>query len=565
MIQVFERSGPPHRWTVDRPDDLNAIQDITSADLYCTAFVISTRETQTLMSANPIRWGRNTGEVGEQGDQGPEGPQGQRGDQGERGLVGPRGERGEKGDRGPRGHQGNTGNRGKQGPPGEQGRRGPEGKPGDKGERGPVGPDGRVGPEGPPGADGDQGPRGYQGDPGPEGPEGPRGERGEQGERGIKGDPGEQGDQGYNGPHGPIGIRGERGKPGGVGPVGLVGPQGDRGPTGEKGAPGEKGDPGLSLVDRLDVRKLSDKDDSVSIASKGTTGAAKQAVTISSSDSSAIGRHTSILSSRDSKATGEHATVVSSSGSVASGRLSTIIASKDSKVSGTKGAVIASEKSSAAHESSIVLASKGVSTSEDYTVVMGHGEGENDRRNTKVKWDAKNGQMILNGSAHFSATGFGEYFENRRAAEFPLFSMMTIDAGGLRLATDADQYIIGVTVPDCAVVANAFDIHWHGMYKTNDDGTYVTEPDGRGNKLRVLSDAYDPTKIYVPRSKRPREWTLLALTGQMIVKTMANIPSGKRVSPSGKVSDNPIHPVVISMLEAPAGPGKPGVARCTFF
>lgn len=107
---------------------------------------------------------------------------------------------------------------------------------------------------------------------------------------------------------------------------------------------------------------------------------------------------------------------------------------------------------------------------------------------------------------------------------------VTLDGDKIKLATDKDDYILGVVSGNPSVVGDAYGDQWSGMFEKDVYGrpiyTEVTIPEEKdkdGNiiipehvdsRLKV-SSKYDNTKQYIPRNKRT-EWSPIGLLGKLV-------------------------------------------------
>lgn len=521
-ILELSPTGHPYNWVVRTLDQLEKIQGITGADIYSTCLVLSDNEVYTLLNTKPVIWSAPMGRTGERGQAGPRGPQGPKGDNGERGPAGPAGLPGDRGDMGPRGY---TGPRGPRGPIGDQGPRGLRGDVGPKGDAGTKGDAGSSGPQGPQGPVGLVGPKGNDGEQGPMGPRGARGEKGERGgigiqgqqgpkgERGVIGPRGDDGEQGLEGPQGEPGIRGQQGPNGIRGPQGIQGPQGPIGETAE--APMLTGNSPVKEATTPHSRSVTTSKNSNAlaqgssvIASEESTAGAPYSEVSASRNSIADARYTRVSGSVDSHASGIQSSVVSSIGSIASGDLSQVLLSENSK---------------ALHKQSLVIASKGVATSKPYTTVWGHSDDESpSAQNQSVSIDAVRGSIAANAGLTSDTSGYAEYFENAAVGILEPGTLVTLDSRGKLVAANAaSTFVLGAVTISAAVAGNAAPHQWHKRYATMGD---------------PVTDEFDPTSEYIPRSARPTEWTLVLLNGLGVVKTLGPATPGQYINAASKAS-----------------------------
>ena len=112
-----------------------------------------------------------------------------------------------------------------------------------------------------------------------------------------------------------------------------------------------------------------------------------------------------------------------------------------------------------------------------------------------------------------SGADYGEYFEwadgnpngdDRRG-------MIVMLKGDKIVPAQGDDFI-GVISNNASVVGNCAEDYWHGKYVKDEFGTILRDK----NNQPIISDKYDSTKQYIPRSARS-EWTIVGLVGRLIV------------------------------------------------
>lgn len=112
-----------------------------------------------------------------------------------------------------------------------------------------------------------------------------------------------------------------------------------------------------------------------------------------------------------------------------------------------------------------------------------------------------------------SGADYGEYFEwadgnpngdDRRG-------MIVMLKGDKIVPAQGDDFI-GVISNNASVVGNCAEDYWHGKYIKDEFGTILRDE----NNQPIISDKYDSTKQYIPRSARS-EWTIVGLVGRLIV------------------------------------------------
>ena len=140
------------------------------------------------------------------------------------------------------------------------------------------------------------------------------------------------------------------------------------------------------------------------------------------------------------------------------------------------------------------------------------------------------------GAQSFGSSGadYAEFFEWRdgnKKAEDRRGLFVTLDGDKIRLATAADDYIVGVISANPSVVGDVQSENWHGMYKKDVFGQPLTEtvevPESTDEETGevvsahtitryVVNPDYDPDEEYTSREFR-KEWACVGLMGKLVV------------------------------------------------
>lgn len=140
------------------------------------------------------------------------------------------------------------------------------------------------------------------------------------------------------------------------------------------------------------------------------------------------------------------------------------------------------------------------------------------------------------GAQTFGSSGadYAEFFEWRdgnKKAEDRRGLFVTLDGDKIRLATAADDYIVGVISANPSVVGDVQSENWHGMYKKDVFGQPLTEtvevPESTNEETGevvpahtftryVVNPDYDPDEEYTSREFR-KEWACVGLMGKLVV------------------------------------------------
>ncbi|MCY7521674.1 exosporium leader peptide, partial [Paenibacillus larvae] len=127
--------------------------------------------------------------------------------------------------------------------------------------------------------------------------------------------------------------------------------------------------------------------------------------------------------------------------------------------------------------------------------------------------DGPDGNIFLDGAVFSpAAADYAEMFETIDGQPIEPGFFVTLEGKKIRLATDADAYVLGVTSATPAIVADSSDLHWHGLFAKDSFGRLLKDENGE----RILSVDYNPNLTYVPRRERP-EWVAVGMLGKLIV------------------------------------------------
>ena len=102
---------------------------------------------------------------------------------------------------------------------------------------------------------------------------------------------------------------------------------------------------------------------------------------------------------------------------------------------------------------------------------------------------------------------------------------MLVTLNGDKLVPAHGDDFLGAVSACPSVVGNAFENYWHGKYKTDVFGAVLLDKDGKP----IISDGFDPSRIYIPRSKRP-EWSPIGLVGKLVITDNGKCKVGEYVS-----------------------------------
>lgn len=132
-----------------------------------------------------------------------------------------------------------------------------------------------------------------------------------------------------------------------------------------------------------------------------------------------------------------------------------------------------------------------------------------------------------------SGADYAEMFEwedGNISNEDRIGKFVTLDGDKIKLATNQDDYILGVVSGNPSIIGDSHDDQWVGMFEKDiygrpiyekvtipeekDEEGNIINPETTNDQLKV-SDKYKNDEEYIPRSKRP-EWTAVGLLGKLI-------------------------------------------------
>ena len=143
----------------------------------------------------------------------------------------------------------------------------------------------------------------------------------------------------------------------------------------------------------------------------------------------------------------------------------------------------------------------------------------------------ESGKGIFKNGVSNSGADFAEYFEVNDislASKDIRGRFVTLDGDKIRIATNLDDFVLGVISSDPAITGNSYDEEWIGKYdrdifgaviyreeqvpKVTNDGSVECIP----KMMAQVSDEFDANQIYKGRSERT-EWKPVALIGQVVI------------------------------------------------
>lgn len=170
----------------------------------------------------------------------------------------------------------------------------------------------------------------------------------------------------------------------------------------------------------------------------------------------------------------------------------------------------------------------------------------------------QNGNIYADGTFSSPAADYAEFFEwadgnpenEDRAGLF-----VTLDGDKIRLASDFEEFVLGVVSAAPAVIGDTGELHWSGKFLTDNFGRVLYEPvtvpaeydkyneDGTPaenasiikeetvENQPVINPDWDSLQEYIPRSKR-KEWAAVGVIGKLRVRDDGTCEAGDLCRPS---------------------------------
>lgn len=284
----------------------------------------------------------------------------------------------------------------------------------------------------------------------------------------------------------------------------------------------------------------------------GTGGGAQNCIVLASDFAGALGDSSAVIASENT--------------AIASGNMSLVAASYDSAATANRSAAIASLDSRASAPGSMVLGSRFAEVgSSNY---IGGGASSNNitfngsDQNLEWKVDLVYGQIYSDQGSITTPADYAEAFENASPGEIPVGSLVM--RSGLRVAPavkGAPGSVLGVVSATPAMVGNASAMAWTGRYMRDEWGRRINYTahfvrwKGRNAYHGLVSECpldrddwpegaeeyamdlpkrnpdYDSTRPYTDRTKRPDEWTVVGLLGQLRVRVTEQVVPDDWIGP----------------------------------
>lgn len=165
--------------------------------------------------------------------------------------------------------------------------------------------------------------------------------------------------------------------------------------------------------------------------------------------------------------------------------------------------------------------------------MVGTGTDDANRVNCfRVHWQ---GKIFATNSYNTTGADYAEYFEwldKNTLNEDRVGYFVTLDGEKIRIATEEDDYILGIVSATPSVIGNSYDDQWIGREIRDEWGRIIYEEveiqeerDEKGNIIQEahkemqpkLNKDYDNTQLYIGRSQR-KEWDAIGMLGQLLVR-----------------------------------------------
>jgi hypothetical protein len=142
------------------------------------------------------------------------------------------------------------------------------------------------------------------------------------------------------------------------------------------------------------------------------------------------------------------------------------------------------------------------------------------------------GNLYIDGTVMSPAADYAEMFETVDGLPLEPGYFVTSKRDKIRIATEGDRYILGVTSARPSIVGGAYHLNWQGRYEVDEWGNVKyedvevpAEKDEQGNtiiegsvrKMAVVNPDYDASRNYISRMDRP-EWVAVGLLGKLLVR-----------------------------------------------
>jgi hypothetical protein len=139
-------------------------------------------------------------------------------------------------------------------------------------------------------------------------------------------------------------------------------------------------------------------------------------------------------------------------------------------------------------------------------------------------------------SGDSQACDFAEMFETVNNEFIDVGFFVTLEGRKIRIASENDDYILGITSATPFILAGASELDWKDRFITDEweriQYEEVVTP-ARTEKKPKLNPNWDPDREYIPRAKRS-EWVAVGLIGQIRVRDDGTCEVNGYCKPNGE-------------------------------
>ncbi|UTE72778.1 hypothetical protein M1I95_21470 [Rossellomorea marisflavi] len=157
---------------------------------------------------------------------------------------------------------------------------------------------------------------------------------------------------------------------------------------------------------------------------------------------------------------------------------------------------------------------------------------DEETRGIGAQWLASTGDMSVQGRFIPGGQDYAELFESVNGVAIDVGYFVTLVDEKIRIATDQDDYILGVTSATPGIIGNGENLRWKDQFMKDEWGRVLKEEvvipakyDASGMLIQreevrmqpVLNPDWDPSQAYVPRIQRT-EWSAVGMIGILRVR-----------------------------------------------
>ncbi len=299
---------------------------------------------------------------------------------------------------------------------------------------------------------------------------------------------------------------------------------------------------------------------------------------LASTSSQASGAESACVAADDATASGANSSVVASDGGTASGASSAVVGGDDGTASGDFSFVGGGNSNTASGEGAAVIGASSGVASGDQSVVIGSGTVTNNvakslagGNGSGMTWriESVSGDAYSDGTWGNGAADYAECFENAEQGKaIPVGSLVALTPDKVRPTCVGDD-VLGIVSAAPSMLGNAAPLAWQGRYESDEFGVPLyddiesvrwptiksTDKDKdkakstrKGwtgpvadakdipkdavyytDRVRRCAAGFDISREYTPRAKRPEEWTVVGLLGQIATRVSPDVKPGNYI------------------------------------